>query len=377
MMRGNMHILHIYKDYWPIVGGIENHVRLLAEHQAAAGHHVTVLVTNTKKHTQQELLEGVQVIKAARLATVASTPLSLALPYRLSSLRADIAHLHFPYPVGELSQLLVGRSKRLILTYHSDIIRQKGWLRLYRPIMHRILSRADGIIATTPNYIASSATLQRYAGKCAVIPFGIDLGRFRAVDAAKVNAIRNRYGDEPLLLFVGVLRYYKGLTYLFQAMPDVRARLLIVGEGPLAATLHREAEELGLRDRVIFAGRVGDDDLPAYYAAAHLFVLPACERSEAFGLVQVEALASGLPIIGTELGTGTSYVNAHGISGLVVPPRQPAALAEAIQRVLDDPALHGQLAAGALQRASQFDVSRMVVETEALYERVLQTPRAT
>lgn len=370
-----MKILHLYKDYWPVVGGIENHVRLLAEHQAAAGHEVTVLVTSQTHQTQVEQANGVQVIKAARLATVASTPLSLSLPLRLAALQPEIVHLHFPYPLGEMSQLFVGRAKGLVLTYHSDIIRQRGWLRLYRPWMHRILARTNRIIAATPNYVESSETLQRYRDKCAIIPFGIDLERFRQPNAdqacAAQVALRALRGGAPLLLFVGVLRYYKGLTYLLEAMPQVRAHLLIVGEGPLGADLRRQAEALGLGDRVTFVGRVSDEALPAYYAAAHAFVLPACERSEAFGLVQVEALASGLPIVSTELGTGTSYVNAHGVSGLVVPPRDPAALAEALNRLVDDADLHQRLAEGARQRAALFEASRMVAQIEALYAEVL------
>lgn len=367
-----MRILHLYKDYWPVVGGIENHVRLLAERQAAAGHAVTVLVTSPTRKTQDEQVNGVQVIKAARLATVASTPLSLALPVRLAALRPDIAHLHFPYPLGEMSQLLVGRARGLVVTYHSDIVRQREWLPLYRPWMHRLLARADRIIAATPNYLSSSETLQRHRDQCVLIPYGIELDRFRRASATQAAALRARHSGAPLLLFVGVLRYYKGLTYLLEAMPQVHAaHLLIVGEGPLGADLRRQAEALGLTDRITFAGRVSDEALPAYYAAADVFVLPACERSEAFGLVQVEALASGLPIVSTELGTGTSYVNRDGVSGLVVPPRDPAALAEALNRLVNDLELRQRLAAGARQRAALFEASRMVAEIEALYAEVL------
>jgi rhamnosyl/mannosyltransferase len=366
-----MDILHIYKTYWPVVGGIENHVRLLAERQAAAGHQVTVLVTSPSRHTKVEHMGGVHVVKAARLATLASTPLSLALPLRLASLRPDIAHLHFPYPLGEVSQLLAGRARRVVLGYHSDIIRQKGWLRVYRPVMHRILAQVDQIIAASPNYVESSETLQRYRAKCVIIPYGIQQERFRMVDADKMRRVSARLGKEPYVLFVGVLRYYKGLTYLLEAMPQVRGRLVIVGDGPLGPALREQAQALGLGERVVFAGKIGDDDLPAYYAAARAFVLPACERSEAFGLVQVEALASGLPIVSTELSTGTSYVNAHGASGLVVAPRDSAALAEALNRILEDTDLHQRLSEGARQRAALFEADRMVSQIEALYAEVL------
>ncbi|MBC7239667.1 MAG: glycosyltransferase, partial [Chloroflexi bacterium] len=156
-----MHIVHIYKNYWPIVGGIENHIRLLAEGQAKAGHRVTVLVVNTARRTTVEEMNGVQVIKAARLATAASTPLSIMLPLWLRRLRPDVAHLHFPYPLGEVAQFLLGRAKATVLTYHSDIIRQKTLLRFYRPLMLRVLEGVSRIIATSPQYVASSEVLQR------------------------------------------------------------------------------------------------------------------------------------------------------------------------------------------------------------------------
>lgn len=366
-----MHILHLYKNYWPIVGGIENHLRLLAERQAKMGHRVTVLVVNTIRHTIVEEMNGVQVIKTARLAAAASTPISATFPLWVHRLRPEIAHLHFPYPFAEAAYFFLGYAKRTVITYHSDIIRQKALLRLYKPLMMRVLSAAHRIIATSPQYIASSEVLRHFQEKCVVIPFGIEQARFRALAPIACQRILAQYGPEPLILFVGVLRYYKGLTYLLQAMPQIKARLLIVGDGPMAPTLREQAKQLGLGDRVIFVGRVEDEALPAYYQAACVFVLPACERSEAFGLVQLEALASGLPIVSTELGTGTSYVNLNGESGLVVPPRDAQALAEAVNRLLSDEALRTRLAEGARKRAALFEAERMVAQIEALYHQVL------
>ena len=368
-----MKVVHVYKDYYPVLGGIENHVRLLAESEAAAGLDVSVLVTARSGPTTERIEGGVRVIRAARLATVASTPLSLALPHRLRRLDVDIAHLHFPYPVGEVSQLLAGRARRVVVSYHSDVVRQRTLLRFYRPLMRCVLERADRILVATPNYLATSETLKRYERKCAIVPYGIEQARFRTVgrDDPATQAIRRRFGPEPLLLFVGVLRYYKGLRYLLEAMTALEARLLIVGSGPMEASLREQRETLGLGAKVHFAGAVSDDDLAAYYAAADLFVLPACERSEAFGLVQVEALASGLPIVSTELGTGTSYVNADGETGLVVPPRDGRALRVGIQRLLDDATLRARLAAGALERAKLFTAERMVSDVIGQYEQLL------
>ena len=369
-----MRILHIYKDYDPVVGGIETHGELLAEGQAALGHDVTVLVTNDGPRTTVELRQSVRVIRAARLASVSSTPLSLSLPCRLSRERPDVTHLHFPYPVGEVSQYLVGQGCHTVMTYHSDVVRQKTLLWFYRPLMLRILRSIDCILVTSPNYLESSPVLQRVRERCRVAPFGIDRSRFLSVDEGAVQALRQRHGDGPIALFVGVLRYYKGVSYLLEAMPDVPAKLLVVGEGPMGQELRSRAQTLGLADKVAFLGRLPDDELLACYQAADLFVLPACERSEAFGLVQVEAMSCGLPVISTEIGTGTSYVNKHGESGLVVPPKDPRALARAMQTLLADDALRCRLGEGARARSQLFTAERMLDAVQEVYDDLCGQP---
>src|SRR5258706_15897332 len=183
-----MKILHIYKDYYPVVGGIENHLRQLAEAQAGRGHAVTVLATAPSWRTRIEMRGGVRVILAGRLATLASTPLSLALALQLFRQRPDITHLHFPYPVGDLAQALCGRGRRTGVTYHSDIVRQKGLLRLYAPLLRRTLARADGIIATSPRYVETSPFLAPMAARCTVIPYGIETERFEARQEAEAAA---------------------------------------------------------------------------------------------------------------------------------------------------------------------------------------------
>src|SRR6185436_4038234 len=197
-----MQILHLYKDYYPVLGGIENHVRLLAEAQAARGHNVTVVVTARGLHTHIEQLAGVRVIFAGRLTTLASTPISLALALRLRAERPDIVHQHMPYPMGDVAQALFGRARRRVVSYHSDIVRQRSLLRLYAPLLRRSLRRADAIIATSPPYVTSSLFLAPLAENCTVVPYGIDAARFERVDPAEVAAIQQRYGPR-LILFVG------------------------------------------------------------------------------------------------------------------------------------------------------------------------------
>jgi glycosyltransferase involved in cell wall biosynthesis len=381
-----MKILHVYKDYFPILGGIENHVRILAQGQAECGHQVTILVTHPNSmqtHFADE--NGVHVIRAGRLATIASTPLSLALPWQLLHEQPAVVHLHFPYPVGEVSQWLLRRGQATVLSYHSDIVRQAGILRFYRPLLRRVLAAVDAIIIGSPP-MRSSAFLADHQAKLHLIPYGIPLARFKTRPTAETLArLREHYlvphtgqsasvtaSEPPVLLFVGRLRYYKGLDTLIRALPEISARLLVVGVGPMEAEWKTLAEVNGVSDRVAWLGEVPDADLPALYHLADLFVLPASHSSEAFGLVQVEAMAAGVPVVCTELGTGTSYVNQDGVTGCVVPPRDPAALAAAISTLLADPAKLSAMATSARARVeAEFEQTVMVERVLATYQRIV------
>ncbi len=384
-----MHILQIYKDYYPVLGGIENHVRDLSEALAALGHRVTVLTTSLDQHTHVEQpCTGLRVIKAARAAHLASTPISFEQLRWARRLRADVAHLHFPYPPGDLAYLALPARPPLIITYHSDIVRQQMLLRAYGPLLKRTLRRAARIIATSPNYVASSLWLRRHAAKCVVVPLGIDIDRFAPADhrpptndqrQQALSMFNSQFSirdaaarDLPLLLFVGRLRYYKGLHVLLEAMPSIPARLLIGGSGPQRAQLAAQATELGVADRIQFLGDISDEQLPALYQAADIFVMPAHLRAEALGLAQIEALASGIPCVSTEIGTGTSFVNLHGETGLVVPPGDAAALARAVNTLLADPELRQRMGAAGRRRVAElFSRQRMVAGNEAVYREVI------
>lgn len=371
-----LRILQIYKDYFPVLGGIENHLRVLSEGLAARGHEVTVLVTSPGRTSAVEQHGRLRVIKAGRLLHLASTPLSLAQLQAARATAADVVHLHFPYPPGDLAYFFRARATPLVVTYHSDIVRQRNLLRVYRPLQEQTLRRAARILPTNAPYIASSGVLRRFADKCTIVPLSVDAARFAVADVRRVRELRARYGG-PLALFVGRLRYYKGLHLLIEAMQKVDGRLLIVGSGPEDERLRRQAQELGLDERVLFAGEVSDAELPAYYGAADVFVLPGHLRAEAFGIVQLEAMAAGLPLISTELGTGTSYVNQHGVTGFVVAPGSPHALAQALRVLFANPALRRSFGQAGKQRAAhEFSPERMIRTVEQVYDEVT-TPQAS
>lgn len=361
-----MHILHVYKDYAPVFGGIENHIRVLAQAQAAQGHRVTVLVTNPGKQPSQENDAGVTILRAARVATVASTPLSWDFPRQLARLKPDITHLHFPYPLGELSQLGAGRQRPYVITYHSDVVRQKTILRFYAPFLRRVLQGAGRLIVSSQPYIQSSPWLRPYAGKCVVIPFGLDVRRFAQARPLIPPA------DIPTILFIGRHRYYKGGDDLIQAMRQLPARLLIGGSGPMQADWEKLAHDLKVSERVQFLGDIPEADLPAFYASGDIFALPANSRAEAFGLVLQEAMAAGLPCVTTELGTGTSWLVQDGISGFVVPPHQPDRLAAALNKLLRQPELRRQLGQAGQRRAQkEFTIDRMTAAVENVYRQLI------
>ena len=366
-------IVHVYKDYWPVVGGIENHIKDLAEAEAALGHQVTVLVTNPGGQPGREVINSVNVIRAGRLATVASTPLSLALPFLLGRLRPDVTQVHFPYPVGEVSQWLLRRKRPYLITYHSDVVKQQQILRFYNPLLRRVLAGAAGILVASPNYVQSSPYLRPLSQKCSIIPFAVDVARF--AEAEPLFAGDGRF----TLLFLGRHRYYKGGDDLIRAVAqlpaDLPVRLLMGGDGPLREVWQQLSHSLGLSHKIQFVGNLSDADLPKFYASGDLFVLPANSRAEAFGKVLQEAMAAGLPCLTTELGTGTSFVVQDGVTGRVVPPQQPEALAEVVQHLATQPELCRKMGqAGQARARREFSLAQMVERVQGVYTAVLRQP---
>ncbi len=363
-----MNILHVYKDYPPVLGGIENHLRSLAEAQAARGHQVTVLIAHPRLKSDRRRVNGVQLVRVSRWATLASMPVSPGFPRALASAPADITHLHHPFPLGEVSQWLAGGSRPYVITYHSDIVnpRQQALLQVYKPWLRRILGSAAAILATSPNYVRSSEFLQPLAGRCIIVPLGLDPAPFQQA-APLIES-----DGTPLVLFVGRHRYYKGVHNLLQAMVGLPGRLAIAGDGPLRPSWERLAAQLDLGERVRFLGDVPPADLPGLYASADVFVLPATMRAEAFGLVLLEAMAAGLPCVTTELGTGTTFVVRQERTGLVVPPDDPVQLARALYRLLSDRDLRVKMGAeGRARVVEAFKLDKMVRGVEAVYRKAL------
>ena len=372
-----MRVTMINKYYPPHLGGIEFHLRDLATELAARGHEVRAIVANEGPDTLTETLNGVEITRLKRAFAYASTPVAFGMTgaIRREAARADapdLFHLHFPYPWGEVSWLRAQPDTPTVLAYHSDIVRQKALLSAYAPILRRVLDRVDVVLASSPNMVEHSPFLSRIAEKCRVIPYGIHVERYADTPELLARAAALRAGhDRPIVLFVGRLVYYKGPEVLMRAMAEVDADLVVIGRGPLKPELERIASEAAITDRVTFLDPVDDAELAAWYHAADVFCLPSVARSEAYGLVQLEAHASGTPVVSTTLTTSVPFVNPDGVTGLTVPPGDVGALTEALRTLVADESLRTRLGAQARERAvAGFSVERMVDQTLDVYAEV-------
>jgi len=365
----------------PHLGGVESVVRTLSEGLVEhAGSRVRALVSNEGRERVEETIGGVDVVRLPRQLAVSSAPVAAGLPGALRDETRrtgpigpeppDIVNLHSPYPWGELSFLQASPDVPSVVLYHSDIVRQRRLLAVYRPFLERFLDRVDLIVTSSPNLVRNSPFLAPRAEKCRVVPFGLPARRLSATPAVLRRAaeLRAAHGGRNIVLFVGRLVYYKGVDVLVRAMAGVDADLVLIGHGPLAGELRQLASSAGIATRVDFLDPQGDDELAAWYDAADVFCLPSVARSEAFGLVQIEAHAAGTPVVSTDLPTGVPYANRDGVSGLVVPPGDAPALAAALSRLLDDDELRAGLGRQAQERAlREFTVPRMVAHTLDVY----------
>lgn len=370
-----MKILFLTKYYPPSEGGIERYSSLLCTSLAEKGVRVEVVAAAEEDRVSRtEIMEGVKVHRMGSLTEVRGVAVSPGLPGLVRRLAPafDLIHLNFPNPLTELTYLAFCQRQKAILTYHSDVFRQKAFLQIYSPFIQRLLSQVSAIIATSPNYVDSSPFLSQYRDRCRIIPLPVDTASLWQVDRDKVDAIKRRYGK--FVLFVGRLVYYKGLKYLIEAIGQLQdIRLVIVGKGRLEGTYRAQVERLGLSGRVSFLGKIPDEQLKVFYYACQCFVLPSVARSEAFGIVLAEAMACERPVISTELSTGTSFVNLDGETGFVVPPGDVSALTEKIDLLVRDEELQKRLGHRARLRVEEEFRKELVVEkTLKIYEEVLE-----
>ncbi|MDD3313309.1 glycosyltransferase [Pseudodesulfovibrio sp.] len=371
-----MKILHIGKFAHPARGGIETFVRDLSVRQACDGNVVTALCHQERPGLPGDVLteNGVTIFRASILCSLAFAPIAPSFPLLLRRIvretRPQVVHLHLPSP-AVLFHAFLPKDVPLIVQWHADVLgspsrRLQVLYPFYRVFERRCLAKAARIIASSPPYLESSPVLAEWKGKCRVIPLGLDRNRYPE-DATATKAV------PPLVVSVGRFAYYKGFEHLVRAARLVTGvDFVIAGDGPLRESIRREVERLGLVDRVRLPGAVSDAELHVLLQRAALFCLPSVDRGEAFGMSQLEAMRYGLPIVATAIpGSGTGWVNRDGVTGRVVPPASPEALAEAIQGILDNPELaRGFGEAARLRFEECFAIDRVAGALADVYRQV-------
>lgn len=347
---------------------METHLRDLAVRQAKVAQ-VKVIVANSVLQQESSLIEGVNVTRVARIATIASMPVCPGLVGAIRSSPADLVHIHMPNPGAALAFLMSGHTGRLVITHHADTMGRQFLRRFSDPFVRSVMRRASRIIVTSNRYLSSSSELLPFRDKCRIIPLGINVQDAVCTDNGKISRIHQQFG-ERLILAVGRLVPYKGFDILIRAMKHVDAKLLLIGTGPQYKSLAGLITSEYLEKKVAMLGRV--DDIRPYLAAASIFVLPSVTRAEAFGIVQLEAMAAGLPVINTDIDSGVPEVCLNGKTGITVPPLDSIALSEAMQLLLNRNDLRAQFGKAASARVSTEHTTDLMAErTLSLYAEVL------
>lgn len=374
--------LHFGKLLPPPYAGVEAHVDLLLRALQPTVRGTLVACGDPADAARRAGQFPYRLIVERFYGRVASAPVApgmlAAVRRELASGRCNLLHLHAPNPLGDLAGLLCAGKAPIVLTWHSDIVRQRSLMRLYGPIQRRIIDRADRIVVFTPDHYTSSTQLRQpgVEAKLQVVPMGFDFSRLGApcADAATTERLDRFAAGRPLLLTVGRHVSYKGYAYLLAALARLRsdAVLVMVGTGPLGDALRRQAAELGVADRVLFMGEAGPAELVAAYHRCDVFTLPSIERSEAFGMASAEAMACGKPTVVCQLGNGVNFLNRDGSTGLTVAPRDAKALADAIDTLMLDDATRARMGAAAERWVrGQFSMEAMRVGTIDLYRQLL------
>ena len=333
-----MRILHFFKTYYPdTTGGIEQVIFQLCQGSRVLGVESQVLTISQNPSPARLQVADHQVIRAKENFNLASTGLSMRVfsQFKEMAAEADLVHFHFPWPLMDLVHFATNHDRPTVLSYHSDIVKQRTLLKLYGPLMKRFLKSMDRIVVASPNYLDSSETLKPFADKTMVIPYGLDQSAYPKASTETLSRLRKSL-PEKFFLFVGVLRYYKGLDSLLNALEGVDYPVVILGSGPQELELKALAQKLQLRN-VLFLGRLDDEEKVCLLQMCYAMVFPSHLRSEAFGISLLEASMYGKPMISCEIGTGTTYVNIHEETGLAVPPDSPVALREAMHRLWNNP----------------------------------------
>lgn len=370
-----MRILQVNKLYYPHIGGIERVIQDISE-GLNDRHDINVLVCQPKGKTADEVINGVKVRRSGSFGTFCSCPVSVSFlsHFRKMAKNSDLVHVHLPFPLGDLACLLSGYKGKVVISWHSDVVKQKKLMFFYKPLMNAFLKRADCIFVATPGHISGSAYLKPYSEKCRIVPYGLDIPSYEESPAHPVLTEKLNDPKNKKVLFTGRLVYYKGIDVLIRAMKNTSdCELFIAGDGILHEELEREAKESGIIDRVHFLGVLSVEDLRAAMRDCDVFVLPSVENSEAFGIVQMEAMVYGKPVINTSLPTGVPYVSLDKISGITVAPKNEAELSAAVNTLVHDDELRDKYGKNAYSLVREkYDINKILDNINDIYRELAE-----
>lgn len=373
-----MKVLHFYKTYFPdTIGGTEMVINQIAQGTKKFGVSTEVLALSPRKVERTVEVDGHLVHRCRSNFEIASTPFSLSAFLRFQQLakKADIIHYHFPYPFTDILHFVSRIKKPTLVSYHSDIIKQKYLLKLYKLFKRNFLNSVDHIVATSPNYFKSSNVLSNYKHKTSVIPIGLDKETYPKPSSEKLNYWKKKLGSR-FFLFVGVLRYYKGLHILIEAARNSEYPIVIVGAGPIEQELKEQAVRLGVSN-VCFVGHQSEADKVALLELCYAVVFPSHLRSEAFGISLLEGAMYGKPLISSEIGTGTSFINIDKETGIVVPPSDPEALRSAMDYLWNNPDVAAEMGKNTEARYWKlFTAEKMAQSYTELYRKLLDQKKS-
>ncbi|AJJ64255.1 glycosyltransferase family 4 protein [Yersinia aldovae] len=366
-------VLHFYKTYYPdSFGGVEQVIFQLCEGGGSRDIDSTVLSLSKRGSIINKKIGSHTVYCSPVNFEAASTPFSFQALKDFKELanQADVIHYHFPFPFMDMVHFLSGINKPTVVSYHSDIVKQKNILRIYAPLMNRFLGSVSRIVAASPNYVATSITLKKFAHKVSVIPYGLDENSYPTPTLERLELWKNKFGLR-FFLFVGAFRYYKGLHILIKAAQNSTYPIVIVGAGPIESELKKQVEELKI-ENIHFLGAVSDEDKAALLTLCYAVVFPSHLRSEAFGITLLEGAMYGKPLISSEIGTGTTFINVDQQTGIVVPPSDPAALRIAMDKLWDNVELSEKFGHNARSRyLDNFTSDKMVSSYIDLYNEII------
>ncbi|WP_270816617.1 glycosyltransferase [Hungatella effluvii] len=357
-------ILQVNKLYYPETGGIERTLQQISEGLNGVTD-LKVLVCQKKGKGSVDMINGVEVHRAGSLGVISSVPISIPFIKYLRSMSRDreILQFHMPFPLGDLACLLSGYKGKVIAYWHSDVVKQKKWMILYQPVMNLFLKRTDLIIVGAEGIAKGSTYLGPFMDKVKVVPFAVSDEILQAGEIF-INKCQEREDGPVRFLFIGRLVYYKGCSVLLEALAGLnhKAELLIVGDGPLKEELVKKCSDLDINDKVSFLGHISDNEVHKCLERSDVFVLPSVERSEAFGLVQLEAMAYGLPVINTNLNSGVPEVSIDGETGLTVEPNNSEELRDAMDWLISHPEERQEMGAKARKRLEHCFTQKLLVE---------------